>query len=79
MKYYSLFIKTKFCPEIIERILRVVRHRGFKLYSLNTLFLNTQNHPQINICITVISTKPINLLSTQLNKLIDINDIIEIQ
>lgn len=78
MKYHSLFIKAKFCPEVIERILRVIRHRGFKLYALNTLLYNTPNQQQINIFITVISDKTINLLHTQLNKLIDVNDIIEI-
>lgn len=78
MIYYSLFIKTKFCPEVIERILRVIRHRGFKLHSLNTLFLDTPKHQQINIFITVTSEKKINLLRTQLNKLIDIDNIIEI-
>lgn len=78
MKYYSLCIKAKFCPEIIERILRVIRHRGFKLYSLHTLFFNTSNHQQINIFITVTSEKTIHLLCAQLNKLIDVEDIVEI-
>lgn len=78
MMYYSLFIKAKFCPETIERILRVVRHRGFKLYSLNTLLCNTSNQKKINILITVTSDKKINLLRTQLNKLIDIDNIIDI-
>lgn len=76
--YYSLFIKAKFCPEIIERILRVVRHRGFILYSLNTLFYDALDQRQINIFITVSSEKKINLLKTQLNKLINIDNIIEI-
>lgn len=78
MVYYSLFIKAKFCPEVIERILRVVRHRGFKLCALHTLFYDTSNKKQINIFITVASVKTLHLLSTQLNKLIDVNDIIEI-
>lgn len=78
MIYYSLCIKARFCPEIIERILRVIRHRGFKLYALHTLLHETDNYQQINIIITVTGEKTINLLHAQLNKLINIDDIIEI-
>lgn len=76
--HYSLCIKARFCPEIIERILRVIRHRGFKLYSLNTIFTDVPNHKKINIYITVTSEKKIHLLYKQLNKIINIDNIIEI-
>lgn len=78
MIYHALHIKARFCPEVIERILRVVRHRGFTLHSLNTLFLNTSDHQQINIFLTVASKKTIHLLLNQLNKLINIDNITEI-
>ena len=71
MIQYKLFIKARFCTEILERILRVVRHRGFQVYSMNSYF-KKHNNKIIHIEITIISNKSINLLILQLNKLIDI-------
>lgn len=31
MMQHSLSIQARFRPEVVERILRVVRHRGFEL------------------------------------------------
>lgn len=78
MVYYSLHIKARFCPEIIERILRVIRHRGFIVHSLHTLFHDASNYQQINILITVASKKAIHLLLTQLNKIINVENVTEI-
>ncbi|ADV33968.1 putative acetolactate synthase isozyme 2 small subunit [Candidatus Blochmanniella vafra str. BVAF] len=70
--YYSLFIQARFCSEVVERILRVTRHRGFELCALNTIVYNIDNNKQITLFLTVSSEKAIYLLCTQLNKLVDI-------
>lgn len=71
--YNSLFIRARFCPEVVERVLRVIRHRGFELYSLNMLLHDECNDKQVTLFVTVASKKDICLLCTQLNKLVDIN------
>lgn len=76
--YYSLFIRARFCSEVVERILRVVRHRGFEIYSLNMLLYDESNSKQVILFVTVSSRKSIHLLYAQLNKLIDIR-YIEVQ
>ncbi|UDG80101.1 Acetolactate synthase isozyme 2 small subunit [Candidatus Steffania adelgidicola] len=73
---HSLSIQARFRPEVIERILRVVRHRGFELYALN--MTQCQNNENIHIHLTVSSKRSVNLLSAQLSKLIDIS-YVEIQ
>lgn len=73
---YSLSIEARFRPEVVERILRVVRHRGFKLYALSVI--PNDETTNININLTVISQRSIELLSAQLSKLIDVS-CIEIQ
>ncbi|UAJ65265.1 acetolactate synthase 2 small subunit [Candidatus Schneideria nysicola] len=76
MYYYSLSIESRYCPEMIERILRVVRHRGFELCALNVIpFYSTKI---VNIYLTVSSRRSVELLVTQLSKLIDVQSI-EIQ
>ena len=35
MKQHRLNIQTCARPEVLERVLRVVRHRGFRLCALN--------------------------------------------
>ncbi|MFT8229775.1 MAG: acetolactate synthase 2 small subunit [Enterobacterales bacterium] len=69
---YALCIKSRFCLEIIERILRIIRHRGFELHAINIEKKNNNNNI-INIYIDVFSnTRSIYILLTQLNKLIDV-------
>ncbi|WP_318779034.1 acetolactate synthase 2 small subunit [Blochmannia endosymbiont of Colobopsis nipponica] len=71
--HYSFFIEARFCPEITERILRIIRHRGFRLYSLNVqLQGNKVENKIINLFITVVSNRSANLLFFQLKKLVDI-------
>ncbi|XOD70308.1 MAG: acetolactate synthase 2 small subunit [Sodalis sp. (in: enterobacteria)] len=76
MIQHSLSIQARFRPEVLERILRVIRHRGFELCTLN-MTLQTETK-YINIYLTVASKRSVDLLSTQLIKLIDIAHI-EIQ
>lgn len=71
--YHSLFIKARFCPEVVERILRVARHRGFELFALNMLSHGTMSDKQVTLHLTVVGKRAIHLLYTQLCKLIDIN------
>ena len=70
MNQHQLSIEARFRPEILERILRVVRHRGFQVCSMNmALVANAEN---INIEMTVASQRSVDLLSSQLSKLIDV-------
>lgn len=73
MAYYSLIIRARFCSEVVERILRVVRHRGFELYSLNMLLCDELNNKQVRLFITVFSGRNLHLLYAQLNKLRDVH------
>lgn len=70
MMQHQLSIEARFRPEILERILRVIRHRGFQVCRMNMASLaNTDN---INIELTVASQRSVDLLSTQLSKLMDV-------
>ncbi|CRH31326.1 Acetolactate synthase isozyme 2 small subunit [Pantoea ananatis] len=70
MNQHQLSIEARFRPEILERILRVVRHRGFQVCSMNMATVaNTEN---INIEMTVASQRSVDLLSSQLRKLMDV-------
>ena len=73
MIQHQLSIEARFRPEILERILRVVRHRGFLVRGMNMAPLANTNN--INIELTVASQRSVDLLSTQLSKLIDVADV----
>ncbi|MTD39188.1 acetolactate synthase 2 small subunit [Erwinia sp. CPCC 100877] len=76
MMQHQLAVQARFRPETLERVLRVVRHRGFHLCAMNMASgLNTEN---INIELTVASPRPVELLFSQLSKLVDV-DSVEIQ
>ncbi|WP_257294408.1 acetolactate synthase 2 small subunit [Endozoicomonas sp. YOMI1] len=57
-------------PDVLERILRVIRHRGF---TLNTMSM-TPSHcgGKIELSMTVSSPRPAHLLITQVEKLHDV-------
>jgi acetolactate synthase II small subunit len=59
-------------PAMLERILRVVRHRGFALQSIH---FEHQNEQQVAISLTVTGTRPVGILHTQLDKLYDITQL----
>lgn len=70
MNQHQLSIEARFRPEILERILRVVRHRGFQVCAMNMASgTSTEN---INIEMTVASQRSVDLLSKQLSKLMDV-------
>ncbi len=70
MTHHQLSIQARFRPEVLERVLRVARHRGFRVCAMN--MMTAANPDQINIELTVASQRPVDLLSTQLSKLLDI-------
>jgi acetolactate synthase II small subunit len=71
MIHYSVAINVQQQPEVLERVLRVVRHRGFKVTSLQ-MQLNENNTTSIDM--SVQSDRAIALLTNQIIKLIDVLD-----
>ncbi|QJC36076.1 acetolactate synthase 2 small subunit [Enterobacteriaceae endosymbiont of Donacia cincticornis] len=74
MYKYQLHIKTNISPEISERIIRIIRHRGFSLKKMNINVINKVKN--INFQLIVKSSKPIDFLVKQITKLIDVLDIV---
>ncbi|QLB12260.1 acetolactate synthase small subunit [Bisgaardia hudsonensis] len=68
MTKYELSIIANRRPETLERLLRVVRHRGFEVVTLQTELLEDQ----IKLQLQVQSTRAIDLLKNQLAKLYDV-------
>ncbi|MGF1804802.1 acetolactate synthase 2 small subunit [Aliivibrio sifiae] len=70
MQRYILEIKATDKPVLLERVLRVIRHRGFSIKQV----LATQNQSDgvASIEIIVESDRPISLLTNQIEKLWDI-------
>ncbi|MGL9760560.1 MAG: acetolactate synthase 2 small subunit [Symbiopectobacterium sp.] len=71
MTHHQLSIQARFRPEMLERVLRVIRHRGFRVCAMNMMTAANSDH--IDIELTVVSQRPVDLLSTQLSKLLDIS------
>jgi len=69
MMMHNLEITVKQCPEVLERVLRVTRHRGFKVTQMH---MNTQGDNSLAINLWVEAERAIELLSNQLDKLIDV-------
>ncbi|MER5079507.1 acetolactate synthase 2 small subunit [Providencia stuartii] len=73
MIQHQLAILARFRPEVLERILRVTRHRGFQISSM------TMDHmpdgDNVNIEMTVNSQRPLAQLYAQLTKLSDVSEV----
>ncbi|MDV5530102.1 acetolactate synthase 2 small subunit [Enterobacter hormaechei] len=70
MMQHQVAVQARFNPETLERVLRVVRHRGFQICSMN---METATDAQnISIELTVASSRPVDLLFSQLSKLVDV-------
>lgn len=70
MMQHQVAVQARFNPETLERVLRVVRHRGFQICSMN---METATDAQnINIELTVASQRSVELLFSQLSKLVDV-------
>ncbi|EKS7813745.1 acetolactate synthase 2 small subunit [Edwardsiella piscicida] len=67
---HHLAIQARRRPEILERVLRVVRHRGFEIHAMN--MAQDGDCDSVSIELTVASTRPVTLLSSQLSKLLDV-------
>ncbi len=68
MQQYQFVIKANKRPETLERLLRVIRHRGFEVLSLNA----ENNGSEITLNVTVQSERAVELLLNQLVKLPDV-------
>ncbi|MBM7038537.1 acetolactate synthase 2 small subunit [Vibrio ulleungensis] len=70
MERYLLDIKADDKPVLLERVLRVVRHRGFTVRQV----AGTQNHQSriASVEIIVDSERPISFLTNQIEKLWDV-------
>lgn len=70
MMQHQVNVAARFNPETLERVLRVVRHRGFQVCAMN---METASDAQnINIELTVASPRSVDLLFSQLSKLVDV-------
>ncbi|QJC31632.1 acetolactate synthase 2 small subunit [Enterobacteriaceae endosymbiont of Donacia tomentosa] len=70
MNKYQLLIKTNISPEISERIIRIIRHRGFVIKTMKMEVISRLKNITFNL--TIKSYKSINLLIKQIEKLIDV-------
>ncbi|MFA9487648.1 MULTISPECIES: acetolactate synthase 2 small subunit [unclassified Mannheimia] len=71
MEQYQLSIKANKRPETLERILRVIRHRGFEVKSLNV----ESNDATFELKLILVSNRQLSLLTHQLEKLFDVIEI----
>ncbi|GHA28255.1 acetolactate synthase 2 small subunit [Oceanisphaera arctica] len=70
MNQHNLQIEAQFRPEVLERVLRLIRHRGFRVDDME--MSTSVDCKSLNIRVTVSSDRAIQLLSRQLEKLMDI-------
>ena len=70
MNQYQLQVAAQFRPEVLERVLRLTRHRGFRVDEMDMSTLNNGLGLIINMMVT--SDRPIVHLSRQLEKLMDV-------
>jgi len=73
----ALTVEAKNSPEFLERLLRVCRHRGFTIQSVNAEVNNTLQTTHINL--TVFSERDINLLTKQIDKVVGVIEITLLQ
>ena len=60
MMQHQVNVSARFNPETLERVLRVVRHRGFHVCSMNMAAASDAQN--INIELTVASPRSVDLL-----------------
>ena len=72
MTLHHLIITADNQPTAMEQLLRVVRYRGFKV---NSLVMDVSADEIINIQLGVLATRPFTLLTKQLLKLVDVNEV----
>ncbi|GAA4889563.1 acetolactate synthase 2 small subunit [Ferrimonas pelagia] len=65
MTQHTLFIEMNPTADVLERILRITRHRGFTVANMQMSCASAMQ-------VTVTSERPIALLTRQLDKLYDV-------
>ena len=68
MNEYKLELVARHRPEVLERILRVARHRGFTVITMDMTLIESQ----VRLKIIVKSDRTLDLLVNQLAKLPDV-------
>ena len=68
MNQYTFDLITQHRPEVLERVLRVIRLRGFTVTNMDMTLVETQ----VQLKITVKSDRTFDLLVNQLAKLLDV-------
>ncbi len=68
-----LIIQGHNSPDLLERLLRVVRHRGFSVQNLNVE--TSENEQDLHLTLTVSSDRDISLLTKQLEKIFGITKV----
>lgn len=72
MNQYTFDLIAQHRPEVLERVLRVIRLRGFTVINMDMALIETQ----VQLKITVKSDRTFDLLVNQLAKLPDVITII---
>ena len=71
MNQYTFDLIAQHRPEVLERVLRVIRLRGFTVTNMEMSLVDTQ----VQLKITVKSDRTLDLLVNQLAKLPDVLEI----
>ena len=71
MNQYTFELTAQHRPEVLERVLRVIRLRGFTVTNMDMALVDTQ----VRLKITVKSDRTLDLLVNQLAKLPDVMEI----
>ena len=71
MNHYTFELTAQHRPEVLERVLRVIRLRGFTVTNMDMALVETK----VQIKITVKSDRTFDLLVNQLAKLPDVLEI----
>lgn len=74
MNHYQLTITVDDRQVVLERILQVTRYRGFLINGINAVVNTGTKIGTIELMVE--SERPISLLVDQINKLIDIKDVV---
>ena len=71
MNHYTFELTAQHRPEVLERVLRVIRLRGFTVTNMDMALVDTQ----VRLKISVRSERTFDLLVNQLAKLPDVMEI----
>lgn len=71
MNHYTFELTAQHRPEVLERVLRVIRLRGFTVTNMDMALVDTQ----VQLKITVKSDRTFDFLVNQLAKLPDVLEI----